>query len=37
MQNFGNGEKIKERLVNDMDNIIDEKRVLFDQIKQVEV
>ena len=37
MENFGNTEKIKENLINDLDNITDEKRNIFDQIKNLEV
>ena len=37
MENLNNNEKIKDSLIQELDQIIDEKRGLFEQIKQVEV
>jgi hypothetical protein len=37
MENFVNNEKFKNNLENELENINDHKRILFDQIKKLEV
>jgi hypothetical protein len=37
MENFGYNEKIKDNLALELDNIMDERRNMYDQIKQLEV
>jgi len=37
MENFGNYERMKETLLNELDNITDEKKNIFDQIRNLEV
>jgi hypothetical protein len=37
MENFGYNEKIKDTLTHELDNIMDERRTVYDQVKQLEV
>ena len=37
MENFGYNEKIKDTLAHELDNIMDERRTVYDQVKQLEV
>ncbi len=37
MENFVNNEKFKSQLEHEIDNIIDQKRFVYDQIKKLEV
>jgi hypothetical protein len=37
MENFGYNEKIKDTLGHELDNIMDERRTVYDQVKQLEV